>query len=253
MKTGLIGFLLVTGLLCGCAANPAREDSKDSKARHAAEINTQLGREYMQRNQDEVALEKLKKAISMDNNYAPAHTMIAVLYEKLGEENLAEKNYYEAVRIAPGNGDVNNNYGAYLCRNGKGQDAERYFLKALDDPFYKTPAVAMANAGACQLKLGNVDKAETYLRKSLGYDAKFPDALLAMASISVSRKDYLRGRAFLQRYESAGPRSAESLMLGYRIEHQLGNATGAKHYADSLLDYFPQSGEAKEIKGIRSQ
>jgi type IV pilus assembly protein PilF len=39
--------------------------------------------------------------------------------------------------------------GAFLCRLGRFPDAEKYFLRAVEDPFYKTPAAALANAGVC--------------------------------------------------------------------------------------------------------
>lgn len=248
-----IPVLLLSIFLASCASNPEQEGSAAEAARHAAQVNTQLGREYMNRGQYEVALEKLKKAINSDKNYAPAHTMIAVFYEQIGEQDLVEKHYREAVKISPENGDVNNNYGSYLCRSGQAKSAEKYFLTAVDDPFYRTPAVALSNAGSCQLEMGNLDKAESYLRQSLEYDPKFPDALLEMAGISYQRGNHLGARAFLQRYEDAGPRTAESLMMGYRVETHFNNSVAARRYADLVLNFFPGSYQATEIKSLRQQ
>ena len=45
--------------------------------------------------------------------------------------------------------------------------------------------------------------------------------------------------------------SASSLMTGYRIETSLNNPAEAKRYADRLLDLFPDSAEAKEMRGVR--
>ena len=83
--------------------------------REAAEVNTSLGQEYMNRGQYEVALEKLTRAIEIDPDYAPAHTVMAVLHERLGQTEDAGKEYLRAVKAAPDNGDVNNNYGVFLC------------------------------------------------------------------------------------------------------------------------------------------
>ena len=240
--------LLLAGitLLAACAGSDTRSED-DESIRQQSELNTQLGREYMRRGQYEIALEKLKKAVSADPGYAPAHTVLAVLYEQIGEAELAGQHYRRAVEAAPANGDVNNNYGAFLCHSGQAGQAESYFLKAASDPFYRTPAVAYANAGSCLLQSGNLDKAESYLRQSLEYDAKFPDALLAMAHVNHLLGNYFRARAFLQRYEDFGPDTAASLALGSQIETGLSNADGAREYLERLFSGFPESPQATDM------
>ena len=51
--------------------------------------------------------------------------------------------------------------------------------------------------------------AERYFRAALETNREFPDALANLAYLSVQKQDYLRGRAFLQRYELVGPVTAE--------------------------------------------
>ena len=70
-----------------------------------------------------------------------------------------------------------------------------------------------------------------------------------MAHVSVLKGENLSARAFLQRYESAGPGTAESLSLGIRIESRLQNEQGANEYLDQLLVRFPRSKQAEEIRG----
>ena len=245
MKMKISLLLTMSVLLCSCAGT-VRQSSE--AARKQSEVNTALGREYMGRGQFEIALEKLKKATSYDPSYAPAHTMLAILYERIGDSALAEDHYERAVDAAPDNGDVNNNYGGFLCRTGRADDAERYFLKAVDDPFYRTPAVSFANAGSCSLQLGNLDKAERYLRQSLEYDAEFSDALLSMANVSFQKNEYFRASAFLQRFEGTGPGTAESLALGSHIESALNNDQAAREYKAKLMSEFPDSRQAEEIR-----
>lgn len=246
MKRRLITCLAFTVLLSACAGTGGKPREGDT-AREQAQINTSLGREYMERGQYEVALEKLKKAVGFDEGYAPAHTMLAVLYERLGETELTERHYFEAVEADPANGDVNNNYGVYLCQSGRAERAENHFIKATEDPFYRTPAVALANAGSCFLQAGDLDKAEKYLRQSFEYDAEFADALLAMANVNLLRADFFNARAFLQRFESAAPATAESLALGLRVETGLQNEKNAGEYLEKLLKHFPDSRQAEEL------
>ena len=244
----LLGLL---ALLAACASSAP--EKTDSELRRAAETNTALGRQYMDRGEYEIALEKLKRAVAYDKTYAPAHTLLAVLYETIGELDEAGAEYRNAVQHDPKDGDVNNNYGAYLCRSGKQKEAERYFLVAVDDPFYDTPAVALANAGSCALAIGDLDKAESFLRQSLGYDDKLAAALLPMAEVSYRKESYLRARAFLQRFESVSPVTRESLTLGYNIESQLGDQASAERYRLELLERFPGAAKAGGKAGQEQQ
>lgn len=247
----LVGTCVLTAcimLLPGCSSTSAKKVDEPDKARRAAETNTSLGRSYMERGQDEIALEKLKRAVANDKTYAPAHTMLGVLYESLDMDEEAGKEYRLAVNYDPKDGDVNNNYAAFLCRTGKGTEAQKYFEVAFKAPFYATPQIAYANAGLCALGMNDLDKAERYLRQSLEYNAEISEALLAMSSLNFRRGEYLNARAFLQRYESEEDATAESLMLGYQIERALGDQTAATNYQRQLLSQFPGSAEATQAR-----
>ena len=236
MNLRLLAVLLLLGLLAACASEPKKSAEE---MRKAAETNTALGRQYMERGQNEVALERLKRAVAFDKTYAPAHTMLGYLYESIGEYEEAEKEYRLAVRYDPKDGDANNNYGAFLCGRGRREEAQPYFEAAVNDPFYSTPQVAYANAGDCALANGDLDKAELFLRQSLEYDDKLGGSLLSLAEVSYLKESYLRARAFLQRYESVAQMNEESLVLGYRIETALGDEKAAERYRTELLEQFP--------------
>ncbi len=247
----IIGIcVLTTSILLaqGCSSSSAKKADEPDKERRAAETNTSLGRQYMERGQDEIALEKLKRAVANDKTYAPAHTMLGVLYESLDMNEEAGKEYRLAVNYDPKGGDVNNNYAAFLCRMGKGKEAQKYFEVAFNDRFYDTPQIAYANAGLCALGMNDLDKAERYLRQSLEYNAEISSALLAMSSLNFRKGEYLNARAFLQRYESEEEPTAESFLLGYQIERALGDQTAAKNYQRQLLSQFPGSAQATQAR-----
>ncbi len=240
-------LLVLVLLMTACTTSGSGDEVKNN--RKAAETNTSLGQGYIQREEYEIALDKLKRALAYDKTYAPAHTMLGVLYEILGDLEQAEKEYANAVKYDASDGEVNNNYGVFLCRIGKGKEAEQYFQKAVEDIFYRTPELAYANAGNCALELGDLDKADAYLRQSLEYDDKLPSALISMADVSYQMNNYLRARAFLQRYGSVGVWNANSLLLGYQIESKLGDAKSASRYRLELLERFPDSSQASRATG----
>lgn len=239
-------------LVSACASQPSGRDAA-SESRKVAEANTSLGLQYMNRGQFEVALGKLKKALREDPHYAPAHTVTAILYERIGEDELAGKHYQKAYESDPDDGDVNNNYGTYLCKTSSQEKAIGHFMKALNDPFYSTPEVALTNAGSCALDKGDPAAADGYLRRALKFVPDFPDALLTMASLNFDKQSYLTARAFIQRYEAVESHSPSSLILAYRVEAALGNERSANEYRRALETLFPDSEQAGEARRSRKQ
>src|SRR3546814_6712665 len=62
--------------------------------------------------------------------------------------------YARAAELAPEQGTALNNYGAWLCGNGRAAESLAWIDRALADPIYRQRASALANAGSCALKAG---------------------------------------------------------------------------------------------------
>ncbi|WP_243649291.1 type IV pilus biogenesis/stability protein PilW [Luteibacter rhizovicinus] len=233
----------------GCAGGGGglREPTSADKRSEGAQVHTELGQRYMQNGDLQGALEKLNKALQFDPNYPPAHTVIAVLYERINDNANAELHYRRAVELEPKKGAANNNLAVFLCKEGKVPEAQGYFQRALADPFYATPDLAMGNAGTCLLKTQDLDGAEVWFRKALEKNPSNVDALYQVAHVLYLKNDAFRARAFLQRYEALGAVSPDSLKLGHDIELRLGNGEVARDYAKRLRDRFPDSEPARAL------
>lgn len=240
-------------VLAACASgggNEPRSSRRDGNNPNvqAAALQVKLGSGYMEQGKFETAHQKLQRALELDPNSANAHTLMAVLYERLNRPKFSEKHYRRAVEIDPTDGSANNNLGAYLCRLDRYAEAENYFLRAVDDPFYRTPDAAYSNAGVCAARAGQPEKAEAYFRKALEANPNEAGALYEMALISYRKNDFLRARAFFQRFESAMKPDAAALEFAIRIEEKLGNAAAATKYRERLQTEFPDyvPGDANE-------
>lgn len=248
----LWSLLAATALLAGCQSTggaPAKRSNSDTERREAAELQVRLGQGYMEQGQLETAMEKLQRALQLDPRSVDAHTMMAVLNERINRPDQAETYYRRAERLAPDNGDVNNNLGAFLCARGDYALADTHFNKALLDPFYSSPATALANAGVCASKAGQTAKAEEYFRQVLAFRPADATALFELARISFMNNDNMRARAFLQRLEAGVPADPVVLDLGQRIETRLGDSTAARRYATRLQNEFPDYVPDNSLQG----
>ena len=252
LERGLFACVLGASivLLAGCGAGATggvkREDAA-TKRQEAARVHTDLGHQYLNQGKLELALEKLNKALSFDPDYADAHTVIAVLYEKIGDTAKAEEHYRRAAQLKPKGGSELNNYAAFLCKLGRYDEAQGYFQLALTDPFYKTPAVALVNSGTCLLKAGKRDEAEKALRRAVLIQPDDPEALIQLAQTLYEKGDYFNARAFMQRFEAAAQARPDALLLGRKIELRLGNGAAAGDYTRKLLHSFPESEQARSL------
>ncbi|MBD8900379.1 type IV pilus biogenesis/stability protein PilW [Rhodanobacter sp. DHG33] len=222
--------------------------SKADQRKDAARVHTDLAQHYLALGNLQDALAKLKLALQFDPNYAPAHTVIAFVYEKINKLPEAETNYRQAVALEPDKGMPNNNLGQFLCRTGKFQESIGYFQKAVADPFYSTPDVALTNEGICQLQMGNQAAAEASFRDAIARNPNNGDALFHLAEVLYRQGDAFRARAFIQRFDALGGSNAAALKLGYDIESRLGNTDAAQTYLRRLQSQFPDSEQARALK-----
>ncbi len=254
MRSAAWIMLVLSGLLlaaCGSReTQPARTGSAVERTSpvRAAEINTRLGVGYLERGDVQLAMEKLLKAVEQDPSHAPAHLALGMIYERIGDSRRAVEHVQRAVRLAPGDGAAHNSLATLYCRFGRFKDADREFQLALEDPFYRTPDLVLANAGACAKRAGDMESAERYLRSALDIDPRSPVALYHLADLSYQQGDAFRARAFIQRLESIVEPDAGTLMLAWRVETALGSVQDAERYAGLLRARFPDSDEAQALR-----
>ncbi|MDQ6647181.1 MAG: type IV pilus biogenesis/stability protein PilW [Pseudomonadota bacterium] len=229
------------------------QTSKADQAIDAARVHTELAQHYMAQGDLQTALAKLTLALDFDPNYAPAHTVIAVLDERINKPADAELHYRTAVRLEPAKGAPNNNLGVFLCKTGKGAEGLGYLNKAVTDPFYATPDIALTNAGVCQLRMDQVAGAEASFRDAIARNPNNAEALFQLANALYLNKDMFRARAFIQRFDGLGQATPGSLKLGYDIESRLGNPEGARNYRKRLIAQFPDSEQARNLDHAASQ
>lgn len=182
----------------------------------------------------DVAAQFARKALKADPTLADAHALLAAIASARGDAVASGKHYQQAVETAPGVGVHANNYGAWLCANGRPADSLAWFDKALADPRYPTPASALGNAGTCASRAGLQDRAEAYWRQALSLDPASLHALAGMAALEFARGRYLEARAFAERWLAVAPLDGDGLQLASQIELKLGDTAASTRYLHRL-------------------
>ncbi|MGA8881906.1 MAG: type IV pilus biogenesis/stability protein PilW [Azonexus sp.] len=219
--------------------------ARPADPKYRAKIHTELAAAYYQAGNPAVALEEVRIALEADPDYVQAYSVRGLIRAQLKENAKAEEDFQRALRIAPKNPDINNNYGWFLCETGQPRQSIQYFLNAVKDPLYETPEVAYANAGKCALKAGDMDGAQEYLLQSLRLaKSQAPETRYQLANVFYLRGNHDESKVYLnEAVKAMEPPTPEALWLGVRLERKLGNKAGEGSYASQLRSRYPTSRE----------
>jgi len=247
MMRGLIAGSLLLLMLAGCTSSGGRHYDSGGEKGNPADVNAHLGIEYMRKGMYDSALESLNKAVRQDPHMQLAQVSLAILYEHLGEDDLAEKHYKKAYSINRKDPVTLNAYGQYLCRRGELDKADEMFRTAVKDPLYQMPELVYTNAGICARKRPDLQLAEKYFRSALQRNPKYQPALQEMARTSFASEQYLATRAYLQRLSGNASLTPEFLWIGVRTEAALGDKNAMASYALLLKNRFPEAEETQAL------
>ncbi len=240
-KIILLLIIVVSLMACSTTSTKTLEENRQT----AADVNSRLAHAYILQGNKRDGIAKLRKALELKPEMPSTHHYIAETYRLLGQAALAETHYLKAIKLTPDDSSMQNNYGVFLCEQGRYGDAEKHFLVSARNPLYATPEEAYENAALCALRLPDKEKAELYFRKAVKVHPLRARSLYQLALLEFEQKNYMQARAFLQRYDGVSVESSESLWLGLRIERSNENQAMVTQYAKSLTEKFPDSQEAQ--------
>src|SRR5690242_9353168 len=93
LAAALSGCVTTTTTEAGGVATKIPRTTKAEQREEGARVHTQLGQQYMEHGDLQDAMVKLNKALDFDPNFVPAHTVLAVVYERINDLPNAELHY----------------------------------------------------------------------------------------------------------------------------------------------------------------
>jgi type IV pilus assembly protein PilF len=242
--------LALMAALAGCAGDAPGRGS--SAANTAAAANMQLGSAYLQQNNLPIAKEKLERAVSQSPRDPAIHGLLALLYQRLGDDKRVDSEFRTALNLAPRDPDLLNNYAVYLCGKGRVDEGVSRFQEAAANPLYRTPWAAETNAGVCLRRAGREADAAAIYQHALQRRPDYVEAVTQLADLEISQghasEAYQRVSAFL----AANPANAELLLLAWQAATALQNKSAAAQMAWRLQTEFPDSEQARSVATTRS-
>ncbi|TMP29391.1 type IV pilus biogenesis/stability protein PilW [Pseudoalteromonas rubra] len=247
-RTGLLMTLGV--VLSGCVTETRYANSDkpvvQSKASRedAAKTRISLALQYLANGNNTQAKYNLERALTLAPQLPEAHYSLAYYYEQVGENARAEQAYQKALALAPKDPNTLNNYGTFLCRIGKYDEATEQLFKAIEIPSYIRVAQSYENLALCALRQDNFELALEYLSSAEKHNGQRQSTLLLMAGLHYAKSELHRAEEVLKVYGDRGFVSARGLLLSHLLELRKGHLQQAEETATLLLQTYPESPQA---------
>lgn len=250
MKQFVIISLVISALV-GCSASSYVETSTGLESRTvdqvaAAKSRLTLAYKYIEIEDYQQAKINLDRAAVYTPEDPAVHLALAYYYQKVKETKKAESAYRRAARLAPSDGDIKNNYGAFLCDEKRFPEAEKQFLAAVESPGYIKIADSYENAGRCAFESGQKELALTYFQSSLAHSPHNYNLLLNLAELNYEMEDFTQAKKYLTKYEIMQDATPRSLWLAFKVANKLDKLAEAEKYSSQLLVTFPEAAETQK-------
>ena len=256
----LIPMLAAVALATGCTststtapppavppAPPPPPVVKEAPLPVRANLRAELAAGYYERGQMDIALQELAEAVKLDPTNPKIYNVYGLVYATMGQDTDAARNFRKALELAPNDSEFRQNWGWYLCTHGQARESIPEFEAAARNPLYKSPEIALINAGRCAGSLGENVQAEMFFKRALGVSPNNPLAALSLSQLAYKEGRLPEARALMKPVMQQTNPPPEALMLGACIERKMGDRNAEASYLSQLRNRYPDSAEAKSI------
>jgi type IV pilus assembly protein PilF len=237
--------------LAGCitrtkdGGKPLKQEDPEVQA---AAYNVQLGTAYLQQGNYPVAREKLERALEQNPKDPNVHTSLGLLYDRTAEPKLADKHFREALRLAPDKPDLSNNYAIYLCKNGRVDEGVERFMSVAANRYYRTPEVALTNAGVCLRSAKRLDDAQPKFVAAIKARPNYAEATVQLSSLYLERQQVPEARKVVDTYMNAFKPNPDVLLAAVNVARASKDKMSEEKYSRVLRLDFPDSAQARALK-----
>jgi type IV pilus assembly protein PilF len=255
-----VSLLAAASLTAGCESTSSSKQAaqqppqppppppiQEAPAPYRAQLHVEIAAGFFERGQMEVALQELETARKIDPKNPLIYNIYGLVYAMLGQDQKSEQYFQQALELGADNSEIRQNWGWYLCTHGRAKDSIAEFEFALRNPLYKTPDIALVNAGKCSEEIGDRRRADEFYKRALTVNPNNATAAYSISLLAYREARLDEARAFMKRVMQQQTPPPDALYLGMCIERKLGDRPSEASYVSQLRNRYPDSAEAKAI------
>lgn len=248
MTMKLIAAGLLTITLSACVTVTESRLTRKASPEKAVENYTQLGLGYLQKSRPDLARQRLRKALEIDADYAPANDAMGLLWQAEGEMDLAEESFHKSISGDSSFTMAKHHLGRLYMRMKRFDEAESWLRRAATDPYYESRTAAYNDLALNYYRMKMPQDAVSAYRETLRIAPYNVDALVNISTLlfearkyDESQKHYDRLYRLVERKQTR--HTSHSLWLGIKLATIHQDVKRGVDLATQLKQEFPQSNE----------
>jgi len=232
--------LTVTG---GCAGV-----SQDPTSSYSAVTLRETGEKFLAGGNHGQALKFLTLAEKKSPNDPLTHHSLARAYEERGLSDLALEHYKKAVALKPDFAEAHNSLGVFYARQNQVFLAEDELKKAIANPFYQTPHLALFNLGLLYEGKGESEMALKYYQDAVRLSPRYGMAYYRMGLVFEEMRKADEARAAYARAIECDTNLVEAHFRFGVMSYTSGEIENALYSLSRVVKLAPYSTLAAEAR-----
>ena len=248
LKASLFLISGITAFLNSCVTTTTGGFSVEPSEEQALQDYVRLAAGYYDAGDMAGARRHINNALAIDNRDSGIYNILALIYQREGDLDLAESNFRKSVRLDKGNSRARNNFAVYLFSNNRFQEAYEQLEIVTADTAYEGRSRAFENLGRIALQIPGNDRSTYAFERALRLDGNMYRSALELAQIKISEGNFALASSYYSRYLTTTSfynidHSAQSLWIGIQLERHLNNQRAELNYVVMLQGLFQYSPE----------
>lgn len=247
-RVKLILMTLVLTVLSGCVTVTESRFTKKKSPEKAVENYTQLGLGYLRQGRPDLARQRLQKALSIDEDNAPANDAMGLVWQSESEFDLAEEFFRKAIKQDPDFTLARHHLGRLFTQLKRYQEAETWLQQAADDRYYENRPAAFNDLALNDYRQeDNASAIANYLEtlRLMPYNV---DALVNVSTLQFEAQSYDESIKYFDRLDRLVQRgnsqhTSHSLWLGIKLSTLFQQTDRVIELATRLKTTYPESNE----------
>jgi len=220
----------------------------DASEERAAADYIKLALAYFDNSDMPGARRHVSNALDIDDRISDAYMVLAMIFQREGDLELADSNYQRAIRLDKANSSARNNYAAMLFSHERYQESYEQLEVAANDTGYEGRSLVFEGLGRSALRLDRQEDAKAAFLRALQLNENLFIAPLELALIYFDQEEYLPARQYYQNYLTTIaflklPHTPRALLAGIQIEGYFQNHEFVENFSLVLTTLYPTSPE----------
>jgi type IV pilus assembly protein PilF len=238
---------MLTFFLGGCTTTMDTRDTGASPER-AVRDHVQLGLSYIGDGSRSLARHHILKALEIDKRSPAANNAMALLLQVELENGLAEEYFRKAISYDKKFTPARNNYGVFLFKQERFDDAYDQFFAASKDVNYELRPQVFYSLGVTAERVGKHEQAAEAWTRAIALLPRFAPPYLELAEHYYLQKEFIKARNYLNSFDKLSKPDPKGLWLAVRLADHFGDKDRKASKGLALEKLFPNSRENLEYQ-----